>query len=123
MIENPLIMVDGNQLIIYETIEDAESDIEILDIDYGIKIFDSTGQKLIMKVVNKNITRKFLSIKYRTQILSVSIQEDTSSKSSENELRDILNDFVKKNKLDINTKTLSIRELVKEVGDHIPYRL
>lgn len=122
MIEKPLILVDGNDLVIYETIEDAENDIEVLDIDEKLKLFDSTGKKLLMKIVIETISRRFLCISYKKQIQSVSISEISYPDNNYEELRSILINFLGKQNLVIDPKKISTQELVEKVGEFIPYR-
>lgn len=122
MIEKPLIWVDGNDLVIYETIDDAENDIEILDIDNKSKIFDSTGQMLLINFVTKTITRHFLCFTYKIQMQSVSISETSHFNDNNEELREILIKFLEKQKIDIYPNKLSTQNLVEKVGDFIPYR-
>jgi hypothetical protein len=126
MIKPPLIQIDGSDIIIYESIEEAESDTEPQDIkDEDLRIFDAEGYQLLFVLSIHKRKRKLLFWEYEDAYPHVSICEIKPTINKKEELRNIIITYLlKQKKYSLsNLEERSLHYLIDEVRKYVDYRL
>lgn len=114
----PIVILDGGDIIVFESVEDAEAWVEVSDVENNLfSAYDSTGILLKFDVVTTNLQRRFLWFSLQEPVKRVVINETTSPTDKSIELREALVEFLSwfgkpRNSL----SSLSLPELVMEVS-------
>ena len=126
MIKPPLVQIDGPDIIIYESIEEAERDTEPQDIkNEDFNIFDSEGNQLNFVITLHKRKRKLIFFEFEDIYPVVTICEKKPTINKQEELRNIIIDYLLQQKKysQSNLENRSLHYLIDEMGKYVDYRL
>jgi hypothetical protein len=122
MIKAPIICVEGNDVAVFASQEDAEGWIEPVFAKEG-DTYDSEGHLLIMGVGFKERNRSFLGFKWKRAYESTIIRENDTTVDCSAELRDRLVAYLIYNGAHANElQNVPLKELITRVGEFMPWR-
>lgn len=119
----PIICVDGQDVIVFPSIQDAQLWLEPVDENQGV-LYDSQGHLLRVSVKTIKQKRKFLSF-YRTNSYeSIIINEVSPTVDCSSELRSALTSYLlwKKHSED-EMKDDTLADLILKVGRYMPWSI
>lgn len=125
MIKPPIISIEGNDVVVFATQDDAESWIEPMIVEDGQAgdTYDSAGHLLKMYVGVKERDRSFLWFKWKRKYESTILRENDTVSDYSSELRKKLTAYlvycgVQEHEL----QNASLTELTSKVGGFMPWK-
>lgn len=118
MIKPPIVVIDGDDIMVHSSVEDAEIDLEPGDVKSGgIEVYDSAGQLLDLSVTLIELKRHFLYFKWTKHYEGVRIKIHEPIVNRVNELRAKLLSFLSsKGMTEKGLEDTILEELIKRVG-------
>jgi hypothetical protein len=123
MIKPPILCIEGNDVVVFATQEDAENWIEpmiVSDGDAG-ETYDSAGHLLRMEVGFKEQDRSFFGFKWKRQYESTILREGDSASDYTDELKKKLTAYLANRGVQSSElRNASLSELALKVGAFMP---
>ncbi len=125
MIKPPILYIEGNDVIVFASQDDAESWIEPWIVKNGQAgdVYDSTGHLLKMEVGVKERDRSFLWLKWKSQYQSIILKENDLTTDYSAELKNRLKAYLVQSGIQENElQNISLMELSLKVGGLMPWK-
>ncbi len=125
MIKPPILSIEGNDVIVFATQEDAENFIEPMIVSDGQagESYDSAGHFLRMEVGIKEHDRSFLGFTWKRQYESTILRESDAGSDYTDELKKKLTAYLANRGVQTNElSNASLSELALKVGAFMPWK-
>jgi len=121
MIKPPIACVEGYDIIVFPSVEDAEGFIEPIDTQCG-ETYDSDGHLLKMEVGFVERQRRLLWFKWKQTYKSTIISENIPAVDRSEELKKKLTAYlIQKGESVTASKNATLEELINSAGKYMPW--
>ncbi len=120
MITPPILCIEGQDIIVFDSVADAESFIEPADAKSG-ELFDSEGQLLTSDVGLVEREQQFLLFKWKRTYESTIIRNDKPTVNRSAELRTKLINYLVQKGEEGDLQDIPLKELIHRVRRFMPW--